>query len=923
MLKKLAKTIIAITMVTTLSVTVTPIYNIDAKDNNSEAKQYIETSYKTSFPHNYSGEAAWLNDFELEANPATAGKVILEKYVGTAEDLYIPAKVTIDSTEYDVTVCNQPMFFLNSSLYTPNTTTKSISFDSAIDTSNVTLTSQMFANCTALTRIDMGGFDTNNVTRMSSMFSNCSSLTSLDLSSFDTSAVTGNSMFNMFYNCSSLTSLDVSSFDTSRVTHMNGMFYNCSSLTSLNVSSFDTSYVTDMNDMFHNCSSLTSLDLSNFNTSRVTNMTGIFESCSSLEHLDLSGCALDNLRQDGSYRLINGCTSLQTIETPIYLLKNVDLPGTFHRLDDPSVTFNTLPYNYTSSFTIVRGDYVVPTSISVSPTSKSIGIGASFTIVPTVLPANATDKSVTWTSSAPTIASVDATGKVTGLASGTATITATTNNGGYTANCTVTVSNAKVDVTGISVSPTTRTMNVGEDYHLTATVTPDNATDKSITWSSSDPTVATVNADAIVTALKAGTATITATTNDGGYTATCVITVIGGTVDVTGITVTPTTKALTVGEDFTITSTVTPDNATDKSVTWTTSDDTIATVDANGKVTALKEGTATITATTNDGGFKATCTVTVSATKIDVTGITVTPTSRTMHEGDDYHLTATVTPDNATDKSVIWTSSDDTIATVDDNGNVTALKEGTATITATTNDGGFTASCVITVIKREERVTGITVTPISKTANVGEIFFVTPYITPVDAEDKSVTWSSSNPSIATVDSNGKVTAIREGVVTITATTNDGGLKATCTVTVVDSTVDVHRFYNPISGEHLFTSNDGEHSYLTAIGWNYEGVAWTAPYSSNRPVYRVFNPYTGEHHYTANSDEIFWLLISGWNDEGICWYSVNTNTRGTPVYRLFNPYIKGIGAHHYTANTSERDYLISLGWNYEGIGWYGL
>ncbi len=193
----------------------------------------------------------------------------------------------------------------------------------------------------------------------------------------------------------------------------------------------------------------------------------------------------------------------------------------------------------------------------------------------------------------------------------------------------------------------------------------------------------------------------------------------------------------------------------------------------------------------------------------------------------------------------------------------------------------------------------------------------------MDAVDKSVTWSSSNPSIATVDSNGKVTAIKEGVVTITATTNDGGLKATCTVTVVDSTVDVHRFYNPISGEHLFTSNDGERSYLTAIGWNYEGVAWTAPYSSNRPVYRVFNPYTGEHHYTANSEEIFWLLISGWNDEGICWYSVNTNTRGTSIYRLFNPYINGIGAHHYTANTSERDYLITLGWYYEGIGWYGL
>ena len=73
----------------------------------------------------------------------------------------------------------------------------------------------------------------------------------------------------------------------------------------------------------------------------------------------------------------------------------------------------------------------------------------------------------------------------------------------------------------------------------------------------------------------------------------------------------------------------------------------------------------------------------------------------------------------------------------------------------------------------------------------------------------------------------------------------------------------------------------------------------------------------------NDDERNYLLLTGWNNEGISWYSVNTNTKGTPIYRLFNPYISGIGAHHYTQNESERDYLRTVGWNYEGIGWYGI
>ncbi len=126
------------------------------------------------------------------------------------------------------------------------------------------------------------------------------------------------------------------------------------------------------------------------------------------------------------------------------------------------------------------------------------------------------------------------------------------------------------------------------------------------------------------------------------------------------------------------------------------------------------------------------------------------------------------------------------------------------------------------------------------------------------------------------------------------------------------------------GAHLFTSNGAEKDNLVLIRWEYEGVAWTAPASSNPPVYRVYNPNSGEHHYTKDATEKDILVALGWDDEGICWYS--DEKQGTPLYRLYNPNATGqyaAGAHHYTKNEGEKDILVGLGWEYEGIGWYGM
>ena len=240
------------------------------------------------------------------------------------------------------------------------------------------------------------------------------------------------------------------------------------------------------------------------------------------------------------------------------------------------------------------------------------------------------------------------------------------------------------EVTSVTLDKTTASLKAGETVTLTATVNPSNATDKTVTWSSSDQTIATVS-NGVVIAKKVGTATITA--KAGGRTATCQVTVVA--TEVTSVTLDKTTASLKAGETVTLTATVNPSNATDKTVTWSSSDQTIATV-SNGVVTAKKVGTATITA--KAGSKTATCQVTVVAT--EVTSVTLDKTTASLKAGETVTLTATVNPSDATDKTVTWSSSDQTIATVS-NGVVTAKKVGTATITA--KAGSKTATCQISV----------------------------------------------------------------------------------------------------------------------------------------------------------------------------------------------------------------------------------
>ena len=333
--------------------------------------------------------------------------------------------------------------------------------------------------------------------------------------------------------------------------------------------------------------------------------------------------------------------------------------------------------------------------------------------------------------------------------------------------------------TSISLSQTAATIKVGEHVTLTATIKPESTINKVVSWLSSDTSVATVDNNGVVTAVKAGTATITASTTDGtNLSATCKVTV--NPVLATSISLSQASASIKMGGTLQLTYTLKPDNVTSKAVKWSSSNTGIATVDNNGMVTAVKVGTATITATTTDGSnLSATCKVTVDP--ILATSISISSSSLDLEVGHSATLSATVLPENATNKNKEWSSSNPNIATVSD-GLVTAVSPGTCVIKVKTVDGSnLTATCTVAVA--DIPVSTLSIDKTSIDLLVEEETLITASVYPANATNKALVWSSSNGNVASVD-NGKVKALNAGSAVISVRTTDGSDKReTCNVTV--------------------------------------------------------------------------------------------------------------------------------------------
>lgn len=419
---------------------------------------------------------------------------------------------------------------------------------------------------------------------------------------------------------------------------------------------------------------------------------------------------------------------------------------------------------------------VIPVeSISLDQPYATVTVGGTVKLTATVYPDNATFKTVFWKSSDATVAEVY-NGTVKAIKEGSATITASA--GEQTATCVITVQHEMIPVESVSLNLTEITIEVGEIEALVATVNPGNADYDAVVWSSSDDAVATV-ADGVVTAIAEGSAVITASA--GGKSASCMVTVPHVEVPVESVTLNKTETTIEVGGTETLVATVNPSNADNPTVTWSSSNEVVATV-VDGLVTAIAEGTAVITA--QAGEKSATCTVTVPHVYVPVTGIELNKEATTIEVGSSETLVASVHPDNADEPAVTWETSNASVATVSE-GVVTAIAEGTAIITA--RAGGQSATCMVTVPHVYVPVTSIELNKTATTIQVGGSETLIATVLPENASDKTIAWSSSDEAVAVVSDSGRIVAKAEGTAIITA--RIGEISATCTVTVtpVDKT----------------------------------------------------------------------------------------------------------------------------------------
>lgn len=409
------------------------------------------------------------------------------------------------------------------------------------------------------------------------------------------------------------------------------------------------------------------------------------------------------------------------------------------------------------------------TGITLNKTALTLKKGTSEKLNVNYQPADADgDKTVQWTSSQSDVAKVDASGNVTALKDGTTTITAKV--GTFSASCTVTVQEVKLQ--SIALGHETITVHRGDSTQLEIIYNPDNTTDdKSAVWESSDESVAVVDANGKVTAQKIGSAIITAMVS--GKTASCTVIVDA---PLTGINVEKSAVELIKNQSEQIAYTLNPEDTTDsREVSFTSSDESVAVVTVDGLVTALKEGSTQITIT---GANNVTATMTVNVKEIPVTGVVLNYTSANVEKDQTLQLTAQVQPNNTTDSAEItWSSSDETVAIVDEYGLVTAIKGGKAEIIATAANGTI-ATCTINV---PIHMTGISL-PATAELLKGNTVTLQPEFEPENTtDDKTVIWTSDNQEVATVNEDGMVFGIKEGTANITATV--GIFTAATTVTV--------------------------------------------------------------------------------------------------------------------------------------------
>ena len=478
------------------------------------------------------------------------------------------------------------------------------------------------------------------------------------------------------------------------------------------------------------------------------------------------------------------------------------------------------------TLTVLAPSPVPVTTVSVTPSSLSLLVGGTLQLAATTSDANGnvlTGRAIAWSSANAGVASISASGFVTAVAVGSTTLTASSE--GQSGTATVTVSAvAPVPVASVTVSPATSNTQVGGTVQLSAVMRDANGnvlTGRALVWASANTGIATISTAGLVTAVAAGSTTLTATSEGQSGTATVTV---AAPIPVSSVTVSPATSNIQVGGTVQLSAVTRDANGnvlTGRAVTWASANPGFATVSTSGLVTAVSAGTATISATSE--GRVGTATVVVAAAgPAPVATVTVTPATSSLQIGGTVQLSA-VTRDASgnvlTGRSIVWASSSPSIASVTTTGLVTAIAGGTATVSATSE--GRSGTSTISVGSSSGGSVGSVNISFAKTVlAIGEQTQAMATVRDLSGgvvTGRAITWQSANPSVATVSSAGVVTAVALGTVTITGTA--GGVAGQDDVAVGTAPVQIPAPEPDASSVVIFQDNFDKSS-LTALTSGY-------------------------------------------------------------------------------------------------------
>ena len=495
----------------------------------------------------------------------------------------------------------------------------------------------------------------------------------------------------------------------------------------------------------------------------------------------------------------------------------------------------------TASITVTAAVIPVLTSISVTPSAPQIIIGSTVQLTAAGLDQNGTalaaQPAFTFTSSNAGIASVSAAGLVTAVTSGSAIITAS--SGAITGTATVNVTATPVTpvLTAINVTPATASATAGGNQQFSAAALDQNGAPiaAALSWSSTNPGIASVNASGLATAVSAGSVTITASSGGVSGTASFTVTTVVPTPVLTSINVTPATASINAAATQQLTANALDQNGAAMNpqpvITWTSSNTAIASVDATGLVTGVSAGGPVIITATS-GAVSGTASITVTAVVIPVlTTINVTPNTPAITVGGaNVQLAANALDQNGAamvpQPAFTWTSSDPMIAMVDAAGLVMPMAVGTAVITATSGAVSGTATVTVSTTPVTPVITTINFTPIAPSVIAGATSQLA--ASALDRNGAAMvpqptfTWTSSNTAVATIDVNGLVTAVSAGTAVITATDAVSAVSGTVTITVTAAAAPVLTTINITPAAPSILT--GATSQLTANGLDQNGTA---------------------------------------------------------------------------------------------------